>query len=167
MNGSVQRAELFRGRQDSTQEPPRYASAPTGEPGERAFQAGLVIAEDPNISDETKIGIAAGALFVGTAPVVVAGAEVAGASAAAGAKAVQSALKNVSFDGPSPGLRRGEGRIFGVRWKGSQSGIRLDLHSLGRGSNARRVLHINFGSPYGKEGTHVPLFDPNWFKLDQ
>ena len=72
----------------------------------------------------------------------------------------RNALKKIHFDGPSPGVFHGNGRIFGIRYNGNQMGIRLDLHPL-KGKGNRSILHINYGSPYGKEGNHIIIYDPN------
>jgi RHS repeat-associated protein len=65
---------------------------------------------------------------------------------------------NLSFDGPSPGVWHASGRIFGVRWKRSQWGARLDLDPLPGSPNP--ILHINFGPPARGEAAHVRLWDP-------
>lgn len=82
----------------------------------------------------------------------------AGASAGAGRFAIGSAWRNLSFDGPSAGLANGNGRIFGIRWRQSQWGIRLDYHPLD-GSGVS-VLHINYGALNRGEATHIVLYDP-------
>jgi RHS repeat-associated protein len=51
---------------------------------------------------------------------------------------------NLSIDGPRKSLLYGNGRIFGVRWKGAQAGFRLDLHPLEPRGNP--ILHINYGA---------------------
>ncbi len=66
--------------------------------------------------------------------------------------------KNISIDGPSPGLAYLNGRIFGMRWKGGQFNFRLDLHPL-KNSNGSPILHINYGSSADAENNHVPLLD--------
>jgi hypothetical protein len=66
--------------------------------------------------------------------------------------------KNLSFDGPSPGVWRANGRIVGVRWKTSQWGARLDLHPLPGSPNP--ILHINYGPLSRGEAAHIPLWDP-------
>jgi hypothetical protein len=54
------------------------------------------------------------------------------------------------------------GRIFGLRWKQSQWGIRLDLHPLKGDPTNTPVLHLNIG-PLGRgEAGHIRLFDPRW-----
>ena len=78
--------------------------------------------------------------------------------------AVGKELKNVSVDGPSSGLRHGNGRVVGFRWKKSQWGIRLDLHPLSGDPTHTPVLHINIGGPGRGEAGHIPLFDPRWFR---
>lgn len=70
--------------------------------------------------------------------------------------------KNTSFDGPSPGIWRANGRIAGVRWKKSQWGARLDLHPLPGSPNP--ILHINYGPLSRGEAAHVRLWDPiDWW----
>lgn len=70
--------------------------------------------------------------------------------------------KNTSFDGPSPGVWYANGRVFGVRWKSSEWGARLDLHPLPGSPNP--TLHINFGPPARGEAGHIPLWDPvDWW----
>jgi RHS repeat-associated protein len=70
---------------------------------------------------------------------------------------------NLFFDGPSPGLLHANGRIFGMRWKGGQWGVRLDLHPLNY--DPTPVLHLNIGSLAKGESAHVPIFDPKWLGL--
>jgi len=71
--------------------------------------------------------------------------------------------RNVSVDGPSPGLWHGNGRIIGLRWRQSQWGIRLDLHPLK--GDPTPILHLNIG-PLGRgESNHIILFDPRWFRV--
>ena len=84
-----------------------------------------------------------------------------------GAAGVAFGWKNLSFDGPQPGLRHANGRIFGVRWKRSQWGIRLDLHSMKGDPTNTPVLHFNIG-PLGRgEANHIPIYDPRWFRGDK
>jgi RHS repeat-associated protein len=71
-------------------------------------------------------------------------------------------IRNISIDGPSPGLAYGNGRIVGFRWNQSQFGIRLDLHPITPGSKTP-VLHLNIGPPGRGEAGHIPIFDPRWF----
>lgn len=73
-------------------------------------------------------------------------------------------VKNISVDGPSPGVWFANGRIFGLRWKESQWGIRLDLHPMKGDPTNTPVLHLNIGPPGRGEAGHLTLFNPNWFK---
>jgi RHS repeat-associated protein len=92
----------------------------------------------------TTIGVAA----------LVAGPEI----AALATTAVSKQLKNISIDGPSPGLAYANGRVFGIRYKGGQFVIRLDLHPV-KGSNGSPVLHINYGSSSNAENHHITIVD--------
>ncbi len=100
-----------------------------------------------------------------------AGAVVANASrtlVAGGASALQKAKgtwNNLSFDGPSPGIWHANGRIFGVRWKKSKWGVRLDLHPLKGDPTHTPVLHLNVGPLSRSESRHIKLFDPKWFRF--
>ena len=74
----------------------------------------------------------------------------------------RSTWRNLSFDGPSAGGMHGNGRLLGVRWRGGQWGMRLDLHPINSGSTP--ILHINYG-PVGRgEAAHLVLFDPRWLR---
>lgn len=73
-------------------------------------------------------------------------------------------LNNISVDGTSAGAWHANGRILGMRWKESQWGIRLDLHPMKGDPTNTPVLHINAG-PLGRgEASHIPLFNPRWFR---
>ncbi|WP_191862954.1 RHS repeat-associated core domain-containing protein [Stenotrophomonas sp. AS012628] len=78
------------------------------------------------------------------------------------ARGVANTWKNLSFDGPSPGGLHANGRLAGVRWKGGQWGIRLDLHPIR--SEGTPILHINYGPANRGEAAHLVLFDPRWIK---
>lgn len=104
-------------------------AATYGAPGNAAMSAGLVTA-----------GV--GAVTGGTVGVI----RVAVPAAAALAK-------RFNFDGPSPGLAYGNGRVCQVRFD-KQPVVRLDYHPYpGTGGESR--LHLNIWS----EGVHIPL-DP-------
>ena len=66
-------------------------------------------------------------------------------------------VRRVSFDGPSPGLVYGNGRICQIRFN-NKPALRLDYHPYpGTGGESR--LHLNIGS----ERIHIPL-DPRSFR---
>lgn len=83
------------------------------------------------------------------------------AGVAVGARALR---KNISFDGPSPGAAYANGRLFGVRWKQSQWGIRLDLHPYKGDPTNTPILHLNVGRLSRGEASHITLFDPRWLR---
>jgi hypothetical protein len=88
-------------------------------------------------------------------------------AASASWNSVRNAARNISVDGPSPGVWHANGRIFGLRWKQSQWGVCLDLHPLKRDPTNTPVLDLNVG-PLGRgEADHIPLFDPRWFRDDK
>lgn len=113
---------------------------------------------------------------VDSAGVVITGAAVVGG----GAVAVQSSMpfvvttlggissgarglwSNLSFDGPSAGGMHANGRLAGVRWKGGQWGLRLDLHPINSGKTP--ILHINYGPAARGEASHIILYDPRWLR---
>jgi hypothetical protein len=68
--------------------------------------------------------------------------------------AIRAALKNLKFDGPSPGFAFRNGRAFGIRW-GNQGLIRVDLHPMSRGEQPR--WHVHFGSREDEHGLRIPL----------
>jgi RHS repeat-associated protein len=105
----------------------------------------------------------AGVAIVGSTALIIDGSIFYGRAAlSAGLAGVKGAWKNLSFDGPSPGGLHANGRLAGVRWKGSQWGMRLDLHPINSGKTP--ILHINFGPPGRGEAAHIVLFDPRWIK---
>lgn len=66
-------------------------------------------------------------------------------------------VRRLSFDGPSPGLMYGNGRICQIRFN-NKPVLRLDYHPYpGTGGESR--LHLNIGS----ERIHIPL-DPRSFR---
>lgn len=65
--------------------------------------------------------------------------------------------RGMRVDGPSAGLKYGNGRIGAIRR--NEYGIRLDYHPLRPGGPP--VLHINIGK--GGESFHIPLYNPDWF----
>lgn len=101
-----------------------------------------------------------GMLLPGAALIVIVPATEAAVPAAA--VAVKKLVKNVSVDGPSPGVWHANGRILGLRWKSSEWGIRLDLHPMKGDPSNTPILHLNVG-PLGRgEASHITLFDPRW-----
>jgi hypothetical protein len=60
------------------------------------------------------------------------------------------------------------GRIVGVRYKGGQFVIRLDLHPYNGDLSRRPVLHIHYGSSKTAENNHVTLYTfdqkPSWWR---
>jgi hypothetical protein len=84
--------------------------------------------------------------------------EAAAARAPAVCEAGRQTWRNLSFDGPSPGVWHANGRIAGVRWRNSEWGARLDLHPLPGSPNP--ILHINYGPLSRGEAAHIRLWDP-------
>ncbi|MET4616211.1 uncharacterized protein RhaS with RHS repeats [Stenotrophomonas sp. 2619] len=108
-------------------------------------------------------GVITGAAVVGGGAIAVqAGAPYVAAASGGLIAGTKGAWRNLSFDGPSPGGLHANGRLLGVRWKGGQWGVRLDLHPINSGSTP--ILHINFGPPARGEAAHLILFDPRWIK---
>ena len=164
VSGAKQRDAVFN-RANESDSAARQQAAPRLEsgPGESAARGAEALLTDPDISDETKEttalvvgGTAAAATVVGVAP------ELAAASVAVVSR-IKNVAKNISVDGPTPGVWHANGRIFGVRWKQSEWGIRLDLHPLKGDPTNTPVLHLNMG-PLGRgEAGHFTIFDPRWF----
>jgi hypothetical protein len=73
-----------------------------------------------------------------------------------GGVAIKELAKRTKFDGPSPGLSYGNGRICQVRFD-NKPVVRLDYHPY-PGTNGESRLHLNIGS----EKVHIPL-DPRSF----
>ena len=73
-------------------------------------------------------------------------------------KAVKRFWRDLDFDGPSPGLRHGNGRVCQVRYK-KKPVARLDYHPY-PGTNGESRLHGHFGQ--GESG-HVPLDPRSWW----
>ncbi|MFG6448902.1 hypothetical protein ACG0Z6_11720 [Roseateles sp. BYS180W] len=71
----------------------------------------------------------------------------------AAAPAAVALAKRFNFDGPSPGLAYGNGRVCQVRFD-KQPVLRLDYHPY-PGTGGEWRLHLNIWS----EGVHIPL-DP-------
>jgi RHS repeat-associated protein len=133
------------------------------EPGSAAADASTAILNDPNISDATKSNLVKGAVVVSGAATTVALAPEVGLALGAIATKTKEVARNVSIDGPSPGGWHANGRIIGFRWKGSEWGVRLDLHPMKGDPTNTPVLHINYGSmKRGAESNHVVIFDPRW-----
>lgn len=110
-----------------------------------------------------KIWACSGAAVVGGGAIAVqAGAPYVAAASGGLIAGTKGAWRNLSFDGPSPGGLHANGRLLGVRWKGGQWGVRLDLHPINSGSTP--ILHINFGPLARGEAAHLILFDPRWIK---
>jgi RHS repeat-associated protein len=115
------------------------------------------------MSDEEKIFFAASAGITVVASFAIAAGIEAGAlsqirlAAAAALKKAGDVCRNISIDGPSPGVWYGNGRIIGFRWKGGEWGARLDLHPM-PGSGGRPILHGHIG-PMG-EHNPIPIADP-------
>ncbi len=84
--------------------------------------------------------------------------EAAAARGPAVCEAGRRTWRNLSFDGPSPGVWHANGRIAGVRWRNSEWGARLDLHPLPGSPNP--ILHINYGPLSRGEAAHIRLWDP-------
>ena len=110
-------------------------------------QWGPVLQDVTNTMGAAALAVPAVVVVADAAPVMVAAAPI---------------LKNISVDGPSPGVWHANGRIVGVRWKHGQWGIRLDLQPIDGSGTA--VLHLNIGRLGRGESAHIPLFDPRWFR---
>src|SRR5690625_4813009 len=67
---------------------------------------------------------------------------------------------NLKFDGPSRGLRYGNGRVCQIRYK-TKPILRIDYHPY-PGTRGQSRLHGHFGAR--PEGQHIPLDPRVWFK---
>lgn len=151
-------------RQGSTGAPTRDGRIPV--PGVVGWKTGEYdMSMTPRQVDSAGLVITGTAVIGGGAIAIEAGAPYAAAASSGLIAGTKSAWKNLSFDGPSPGALHANGRLFGVRWKGGQWGVRLDLHPINSGSTP--ILHINYGPAARGEAAHVVLFDPRWIKRDE
>lgn len=119
----------------------------------------------PEQLDSSGMVITAAAALGAGAMAWEAGAPYAAAATSGLISSAKGLYKNLSFDGPSAGAWHANGRLFGVRWKQSQWGARLDLHPL-KHSGKTPILHINFGPPSRGEAAHLILFDPRWIRRE-
>ena len=76
------------------------------------------------------------------------------AATIAAASKAKKFVDDLNFDGPSAGLKYGNGRICQIRYK-KQPVIRLDYHPY-TGTNNESRLHLNIGTG---EDNHISL-DP-------
>lgn len=77
---------------------------------------------------------------------------------AAGLSPIGKTAKNIIVDGPSKGLKYGNGRILGIRFR-KQPIFRIDFHPIPRSNGASR-LHIHVGRDMGK---HYSIDPRNFF----
>ncbi len=106
-------------------------------------------------AEQRAVDYQAGQIATGGAAMILAPAIARVAIPAAIALAKENASR-FSFDGPSPGLQYGNGRICQVRFD-KKPLVRLDYHPY-PGTNGQSRLHLNIWS----EGVHIPL-DPRSF----
>jgi RHS repeat-associated protein len=91
-----------------------------------------------------------------------AGTAVVAGSGAAGIVSLEGGFdalsENVRIDGPSPGFKYSNGRVFGVRW-GPQTLFRMDYQQM-RGNAPGPQLHIHILPLGNGEGLRIPLWFP-------
>lgn len=134
-------------------------------PGVVGWKTGVYdLSMTPDRVDSAGVAITGAAVAGGGAVVVHFGASYVAAASSGLIASTKGAWRNLSFDGPSPGGMHANGRLAGVRWKGGQWGVRLDLHPVNSGSTP--ILHINYGPAARGEAAHLILFDPRWIKGD-
>jgi hypothetical protein len=142
---------------------PQYVGEPVPVPGVIGWKTGEYTTTVDSDVLQRQGNVITGVALIGSAAIAVdAGGPYAAAGLGMALRKGRDTWRNLSFDGPDKGARYANGRLFGIRWKQSQWGVRLDIHPYKGDPTNTPILHINYG-PLGRgEAAYLTLFDPRW-----